>query len=221
MTHMQETITADFHTHSIYSHDSLMTPVQLVNAALQSGLGKVAVTDHNSIRGALEASEIAPEHVIVGEEIMTSSGEILGLYMTDEIPHRLTPQETIERLRKQGAFISISHPFDNHRSLWKLQELIDLIPFVDAMEVFNARCMNNRYNEIANQFAIEHGLLGTVGSDAHSAREVGGVHMILPDFSDAGELRIALKDATMAGRLASPLVHVDSRWAKFVKKIGK
>lgn len=219
MAPMQATITADFHTHSVYSHDSLMTPMQIVKAALQCGLGKVAITDHNSIRGGMEASEIDPDRVIVGEEIMTSSGELLGLYMTEEIPHQLSPQTTIERLRKQGAFISISHPFDNRRSLWKPQELIDLVPHVDAVEIFNARCLNNRCNEVAARFATEHGLFGTVGSDAHSVRELGGVHMTLPDFSDAKELRIALEVATVNGRLASPFVHVDSRWAEFVKKI--
>src|SRR5512143_1731327 len=122
-----ETLRVEFHCHTIFSKDSLTRPEQLVRAARQKGLTRVIVTDHNNIGGALRAKQVDPELIIVGEEIMTDRGEILAAFVTEEIPAGLTPQETIRRLRNQGAFISVSHPFDQFRSGgWKLVDLLEI-----------------------------------------------------------------------------------------------
>lgn len=213
-------LTLEFHCHSIFSKDSLTTPLKLVQAARRKGIDRLVVTDHNTIRGAIEAKKIDPELVVIGEEILTTQGEILAAFVSEEIPAKLQPREAIRRLRDQGAFISVSHPFDERRG-WKEQDLLEIIPFVDAIEVFNARCFLSSYNQRAAEFAHEHHLLGTTGSDAHTVRELGrAVSVLEQDFHNAETLKAALQDAGARTRLSSPLIHATSRFAVTVKKWG-
>src|SRR5512140_1561368 len=94
----------EFHCHTIYSKDSLVKPEALLEACRRKGIDRVVVTDHNSTRGAWAASLLDPQRVIIGEEIMTTRGEILAAYGQEEVPPQLSPEETIARLRQQGAF---------------------------------------------------------------------------------------------------------------------
>src|SRR5512134_2292626 len=149
--------TVEFHCHTIYSKDSLTRPADLVKTCRRKGIDRVIVTDHNSIAGAQAAQALDPELVIVGEEIMTTRGEILAAFVTEEIPKGLSPQETIRRLKEQGAFIGVSHPFDKLRSGgWKEDDLLEILPQVDAIEVFNSRCMDPKFNDEARAFAEKH-----------------------------------------------------------------
>ncbi len=134
-------ISIDFHTHTFASKDSLTTPEKLLAAAKRKGLDRIVITDHNTITGALAAQALDPSRFIVGEEIKTTRGEILAAYVSEAIPAGLTPQETIRRLREQGAFVSVSHPFDVRSGAWALEDLLEIVPLVDAIEVFNARIM--------------------------------------------------------------------------------
>lgn len=214
-----EIIRAEFHCHTIRSKDSLLKPADLVKACKQKGIGRVVITDHNSIRGALEAQQIDPDLVIVGEEIMTSRGEILASFVKEEIPRGLDPQEVITRLREQGAFISVSHPMDRVRSgAWKKEDLDQIIDQVDAIEVFNARCWYSEDNPLALAYANQHHLPGTAGSDAHVAFELGRAVLEIRPFHTANELREYLPDAKMDGRLSSRWVHFTSFWAKMKKR---
>ena len=211
----------EFHCHCIYSKDSLLKPQALVDAARRRGIDRLIVTDHNSTGGALEAQRLAPELVIVGEEIMTSRGELLAAFVREELPPWLDPLQAIRLLREQGAFISVSHPFDNFRGgHWKLPDLLEIAPLVDAIEVFNSRCMDMTPNRAAREFAREHGLAGTVGSDAHTAREVGRATLTLAEFSDADGLRAVIRTAEEETRLSSPAIHLASRYASTLKKLG-
>jgi predicted metal-dependent phosphoesterase TrpH len=111
----------EFHCHIIFSNDSLTRPRDLVDVCRRQGIDRVVVTDHNTIAGARVAQGLDPERVIVGEEIMTTRGEILAAFVTEEIPKWLTPHETIRRLKDQGVFISVLHPFDTLRKGgWRL-----------------------------------------------------------------------------------------------------
>jgi predicted metal-dependent phosphoesterase TrpH len=212
-------LSVDFHCHTCASEDSLTPPASLVKTARQRKLGRLVVTDHNTIAGALEAKALDPELVIVGEEIMTTQGEILAAYVREEVPAGLTPQETIYRLREQGAFISVSHPFDALRSgAWKESDLAAITPLVDAIETFNARCMLAVYNRKAQAFARRHHLPGTAGSDAHARCELGAVRLVLPEFSNPDELRAAIKEGEVRGHLSPFRVHFYSRYAKLRKK---
>ena len=207
-------ITLEFHSHTIFSKDSLSKPEKVLQACQRKGIDRIVITDHNTIQGALVASALDSKRVIIGEEIMTTQGEILAAFVKEEIPPGLTPMQTIERLKEQEAFISVSHPFDQYRGgHWQSSELIKIAPYVDAIETFNARCMTAKANQQALSFAKQHNLAGTAGSDAHAICELGRALMLLPDFDTADELRSLIRQAQFKTRLSSPLIHLYSRYA--------
>lgn len=210
----------EFHCHTDASKDSLTRPEALVAAAQRKGLDRVIVTDHNTTRGARAAQALDPVRIIVGEEIMTTQGEILAAFVTEEIPAGLTPEETLRRLKEQGAFISVSHPFDRQRKGgWLEADLLEILPQVDAIEVFNSRCMSRGYNREALAFAQRHGTAGTVGSDAHAAMELGRAVMLLEPFADADGLRNILRAGRSETRWSPPWYHLISRYASLRKRI--
>jgi predicted metal-dependent phosphoesterase TrpH len=217
---MKKYLRTDFHTHTVFSRDGLTDIPQFIAAARQAGLDRVAVTDHNTLRGALEAAALAPEMIIIGEEIMTTEGELLGYYLQKEISKGLTPEETVARLRDQGAAISVSHPFDRLRhGAWKVDALRRILPAVDAVEGFNARCLFAEDNRRADSFARENKIAATAGSDAHIAYELGAAGLEVPPFHDAATLRAALPQAAVFGRLSPWWVHFFSTYAKWKKRI--
>jgi len=205
----------DFHCHTCASRDSLTTPQKLVAACRRRGLDRVVVADHNTIAGAQAARSLDPERVIVGEEIMTTCGEILAAFVAEEVPRGLPPDEAVRRLRLQGAFISVSHPFDSMRNGgWRLPDLLAILPCVDAIEIFNARCMFDEFNLRAADFAREHGLPGTAGSDGHAAFELGAASLVLPPFDDADGLRKGIGRGRVVGRRSPWWVHLASIYAR-------
>lgn len=213
------TLTLEFHCHTDASKDSLTRPADLIKTARKKGIDRLVITDHNSTRGAVAAHRIDPQLIIMGEEIMTTKGEILAAYVTEEIPAGLSPQETIKILKAQGAFISVSHPFDRLRKGgWLEEDLLEIIHDVDAIEIFNARCMNPLFNVQAQAFAEKHNLAGTVGSDAHAAFEVGTAVMVLEQFEGADGMRNAIRQARYKTRLSPWWVHLFSRYASMRKR---
>lgn len=212
----------EFHSHTYASKDSLTRPADLIKAARRRGLDRLVITDHNSIAGALEAQAIDPQLVIVGEEIMTTKGEILAAFVREEILPFLSPQETIRRLKAQGAFISVSHPFDELRAGgWKESDLLEIIPFVDAIEVYNSRCILPGFNHRAQEFAEKHHLAGTVGSDAHAAFEVGRSVLLLDQFTGPQEMRKVIRGAKFRVKWSPWWFHLASRYASIYKKLRK
>jgi len=217
---MEKWIKVDFHCHTSYSPDSLNRLPQLLNRAKLRGLDRLVITDHNRLDGALAARDMDPEFVIMGEEILTTRGELLAAYVQEEIPRDLPPQKVIELLRQQGAFISVSHPFDPQRG-WDIEDLLDIVDQVDAVEIYNARCLSNIYNLMATEFAQAHGLGGTVGSDSHTPMEVGKVGLELPVFQDAEGLKSVIRSGKVLGKLSPPWVHVLSGTKHKIWKILK
>jgi predicted metal-dependent phosphoesterase TrpH len=217
---MMQFLHVEFHCHTLHSSDSLTPPEDLVNAARHKGIDRIVVTDHNTIAGAREAQALDPELVIIGEEIMTTRGEILAAFVQEEIPPFLSPQETIRCLKEQGAFISVSHPFDEMRKGgWKESELLEILPFVDAIEVYNSRCMFPSFNRRAKEFAEKHNIPGTVGSDAHAAFEVGRSLMLLEQFTGAEGMRQVIRSGVPRVSWSPPWFHLLSRYASARKKV--
>ena len=213
-------VRVEFHCHTIYSKDSLSRPEDLIEICRRRGIDRLAVTDHNTLAGALQAHRLDPERVIMGEEIMTEKGELLAFFVQEEIPKGLPPLEAIRRLRQQDAFISVSHPFDSARNgAWTLANLLEIAPLVDAVETFNSRCAGPQPNQQARAFAAQHHLPGTVGSDAHTLWEVGRATLLVEQFKDAGELRRSIQQA-QARLLPSPFwVHFASTYARIYKRL--
>ena len=210
----------ELHSHTHWSKDCVTKPETILRLCETRRIDKIAITDHNTADGALEMHQFAPERIIVGEEIMTTQGELLGYFMTETVPAGLTPQETIRRLREQGAVISVAHPFDRLRKgAWEEDDLTRIINDVDAIEVFNARCVFPDDNRKAVEYAKRCGVLGTVGSDAHSDVEYGRSVRLLKPFSTPAEFLQALETADAERRYSSLLVHVSSSAAKWAKKL--
>jgi predicted metal-dependent phosphoesterase TrpH len=200
---------ADLHVHTRYSEDSISSPENIVQRCLKVGINCLAVTDHNTISGALEIKRIAPFKVIVSEEILTTQGEIIGYFLTEEIPSRLSPEETVARIKAQGGLACVPHPCDRFRGGSKLRPraLERIMPELDLIEVFNSRTMLLRDSARTIELVKKYGLPCTAGSDAHVVREVGSAYIEIPEFNDAEQFRQALKQGRVYGHRTNPLIH--------------
>lgn len=212
----------ELHCHSRYSFDSLTSPEAIIAACREQGIDRIAITEHNTIAGALAAQQLAPELVIVGEEIKTVEGELIAWFVREEVPRGLSLAETIVRLRDQGAVIGIPHPLDSLRggSALGLEATRRIVEQIDAIEVLNARCMRASDNAAARQLAEERGKLMTAGSDAHSAGEIGTATVLMPPFDDAEGFRASLAVGIIEGGRSSQIVRFYSTYAKVYKRLS-
>jgi len=210
----------DLHVHTCYSGDSFTSLEAVIEACRKRGLGKVAITDHNTMAGALALQEIASDLVIVGEEIKTDVGEIIAYFLEEEVPKGLPVQEAIARVRQQGGLVGVPHPLDRlRREAMGLSHLLSIIEQVDMLEAFNARTTFPSDNRRTLDLARERGLLVTAGSDAHTPWEIGHAYVEMPAFADKDEFLRSLAQGQIVGRLTTPLIHLASTWAKLVKRL--
>jgi predicted metal-dependent phosphoesterase TrpH len=217
----EATARADLHSHSYFSPDSILSPRDLVRRAREAGLTHIAVTDHNTIRGGLEAREIADGvEVIVGEEVRSADGEILGIFLSEEIPRALPGAETIARIKQQGGIVGVPHPFDHLRLALHEQQIMANIDDIDFIEALNSRIVFPTHNKRALEFARRHALPASAASDAHSPREVGRSYVEMPAFSGRDDFLAALREGRLAGRLSSPFIHLVSRYARVAHRLG-
>jgi hypothetical protein len=216
-------IKLDMHTHSEYSPDSRTPLATQARALLAAGIDVVCATDHNTIEGALRLREIARGvRVIVGEEISTRDGEIIGLFLESPIPRDLTGEETIARIRAQGGVVSVPHPFSRNRRYHLRRDALEqLWPLIDCLEVFNAREAFATDNRRAAAFAKERNIPGAAGSDAHRASEIGRAWLEMDDFADQHGFIEALRGGDVHGRLTGSAIHLATRYDVFRKWLGK
>lgn len=210
----------DLHCHTRHSRDSLMTYDALLRRMDRRGMDMVAITDHNTIAGALAFHARAPERILVGEEIKTTCGELIALFLEDEVPPGLSPEETIARVHAQGALVGASHPLDRLRGEALGMENLELIRRkLDFLEVFNARMTFSNDNRLAREMAARWGLPGSAGSDAHAPSEVGRAYVDMPAFDGPQDFLDSLSLGQIGGRLSNPLVHFYSTYAKWHKRL--
>lgn len=211
----------DLHTHTFCSKDSCNRYDRIIDAVRAAGLDGIAVTDHNEFRGAVEMQKQAPFVVIPSEEIKTSAGEIIGLFLREWIPPGLEPLETVARIHEQGGLVYVPHPFDEVRGSRIQHWALDLIrPHIDILEVFNARNALPRFNRRALEYAGEHNLLGGAGSDTHTYGEYGQAYVEIPPFATPQEFLASMRQGTWHGRLSNPLVHARTRLDRTMKILG-
>jgi predicted metal-dependent phosphoesterase TrpH len=197
---MDEEVRVDLHCHTSASYDGKIDPVQLALLARDRGLTHIAITDHEAINGALAARDAAIEGitVIVGEEVRTSEGDLILLYVKELIPAGLSPEETVRLAREQGCLVGLAHPFDFHRpSIGRgaatEEQLRRLANFADYVEVDNGRVRDCAANGRAADFARSHNLPQVAVSDAHQERDIGLTATLLErDIKTAGNLKSAL-----------------------------
>jgi predicted metal-dependent phosphoesterase TrpH len=216
----EKLIRADLHNHTHFSPDSILTPKQFVREAKRRRLDVAAITDHNTIRGALAVRELSDFPIIIGEEIRSEDGEILGLFLSEDIPKGLSGRETIARIKDQGGIAGIPHPFDSLRSALREEVIIALIEKIDFVEGLNARMIFSSQNDKARNFAEVHSLPVSAASDAHSPWEVGHAWVEMPAFEGPGDFIAALRQGKLAGGLSTPFVHLISRYAYLRRALG-
>jgi predicted metal-dependent phosphoesterase TrpH len=215
----------DMHLHSWYSSDSVIDPGLIIRLWKKKHILPL-VCDHNTLAGSKvvfeEITRMSPEiPVILAEEIMTREGEIVGLFLDEEIPTSLSAEETLDRIREQGALSLVPHPFCSYRSSaiqWDtLREIVDR---VDIIEGYNARVLADEENRMARAFATEHHKPVSVGSDAHTSFELGRCFIELPPFTEPMELMEGLKQASIRFRMMHPSIHYLTRVVKMAKGNG-
>jgi predicted metal-dependent phosphoesterase TrpH len=211
---------ADLHIHTKYSMDCQTPLEKIVKRCQELGINCIAIADHGTTEGALEMQKIAPFKVIVAEEILTTQGEIMGMFLKETIPGGITPQEAVRRIREQGGLVNIPHPFETIRGSALKDRFIDEIAAdIDLMEVLNSRSPFPASSNKARAFAEKHGIPGSAGSDAHTVYEIGNAYIEMPEFNNKEEFLKALAQGRIQGKRAGMFVHFYSTWAKVKAKL--
>jgi hypothetical protein len=215
-------ILADLHMHTNWSNDCQTAVPELLEHAEAEGLGAIAITDHNVIGGALEAAELANGReliVIAGEEIKTDAhGEVIGLFLQEEIPRGLSFAETIDAIRAQGGLVYLPHPFDRVHTIPDPATVHRYLADIDVLEVYNARLLFETYNDEALRFARKYGLTMGAGSDAHVLQGVGTGAVRMRAFEGPEEFLISLRSAEIVRRPRSLLYLQSLKWAAQAKE---
>ena len=208
-------IDVDLHMHTEHSHDCAIPVAELLDYAEAIGLGAIAITDHNVFSGALEAVDLARERgltVIPGEEVKTTNGEVIGLFLQEEIPRGMTMEETVAAIREQGGLVYMPHPFDRMHTIPDAPTLHRLLPELDVFEAFNARLLFETYNDEALRFARKYNLTMGAGSDAHVLQGVGTGAVRMRAFETPEEFLLSLRTGEILRR-PKPYLYVQGlKW---------
>ena len=215
-------IVADLHMHTSWSHDCSIEVDELLDHAEAERLGAIAITDHNVFGGALEALELARGRdlvVIPGEEIKTDGqGEVIGLFLEEEIPRGLPFADTVAAIKEQGGVVYVPHPFDRLHSIPEPATLRRHLRDVDVLEVYNARLLFEGYNDEALRFASKYNLLMGAGSDAHVLQGVGTGAVRMRAFDGPEEFLLSLRTAQVLRRPKSLVYLQGLKWVAQAKE---
>jgi len=202
---------ADLHIHTRYSMDCNSSLEQIINRCLELKINCVAIADHGTAEGALKMQAMAPFPVIVAEEILTPHGEIMGMFLKETIPTRISVEEAISYIKAQGGLVCVPHPFGFLRhSALDSNKLEEIVEHIDLVEGLNARALSNRDSAQAKLFANKYGIPQSAGSDAHTSREIGNAYVEMPEFNDRDDFLQALTKGKLCGSISNPLVHFSS-----------
>jgi|SRR5438552_754778 predicted metal-dependent phosphoesterase TrpH len=215
-------IIADLHMHTSWSHDCSIEVDELLDHAEAEGLGAIAVTDHNVFGGALEAVERARGRrlvVIPGEEVKTDGqGEVIGLFLREEIPRGMSFADTVAAIRAQGGLVYVPHPFDRMHAIPDAATLHRHLAEIDVLEVYNARLLFEAYNEEALRFARKYNLTAAAGSDAHVLQGVGTGAVRMRRFSGPEDFLVSLRSAELLRRPKSLAYLQGLKWVAQAKE---
>ena len=215
-------ITIDLHLHTDWSHDCSIPAEDLLDHAEAIGLGGIAVTDHNVFGGALEAVELARTRdlvVIPGEEVKTDNqGEVIGLFLEEEIPRGMSFADTIDAIREQGGLVYLPHPFDRLHAIPDPATIHRHLAEIDVLEVYNARLLRDSFNDEALRFARKYRLLQGAGSDAHVLQGVGTGVVRMRRFDGPEEFLLSLRSAEILRRPKSLAYLQSLKWVAQVKE---
>ena len=211
--------TIDFHTHSIFSPDGGITKKEYEKILAEKRLDAVTITDHHSVEYALYCQRKIGERIIVGEEMTSTAGHVIGLFLTKTIPSGLSLEETIERIHAQEGLVYIPHPFDSARHGIGEENLQTIQGEIDILESFNARIIFRSQNKRAKEFAFAHKIPMGVGSDAHSSSSLGYTFAILPKVPTASSLPKLLEEAVYQTRYLPFLSYFQPKLNRIKKRL--
>jgi predicted metal-dependent phosphoesterase TrpH/glycosyltransferase involved in cell wall biosynthesis len=218
----RDSIVVDLHMHTSWSNDCSIEVPELIEHAEAEGLGAIAITDHNVFGGALEAVEQARDRdliVIPGEEVKSDGqGEVIGLFLEEEIPRGLSFADTIAAIREQGGLVYLPHPFDRLHAIPDPATLHRHLPEIDVFEIYNARLLFETYNDEALRFARKYGLVAGAGSDAHVLQGVGTGAVRMRRFDGPEEFLLSLRSAEVLRRPKSLAYLQSLKWVAQVKE---
>jgi predicted metal-dependent phosphoesterase TrpH len=194
-------VRVDMHSHTMWSGDSTTTPDEIAAAVAEAGIDVLCITDHNAIKGAVELVDRLPCRVVVGEELRTHAGEVIGLFLGERIPIGANPVDAARAIRDQGGIVYIPHPYDPMRRNITETALDALIAegMVDAIEVINAKTSLRSLNERAATTAALYGLAAGAGSDAHVPDAIGAAYVEMPDFDGPTDFLAKLRLGRVVG----------------------
>jgi predicted metal-dependent phosphoesterase TrpH len=194
-------VRVDFHMHTMWSGDATTTPDELREAVEATGIDVLCITDHGTVNGAIALADELPCRVVVGQEVRSWAGEIIGLFLSERLPYGLPPGDAVAAIRDQGGLVYVPHPFDPMRHCLKADVLAQLAAdgLLDALEVFNSKTTLAHLNEQAAAFALEHDLPGGAGSDAHVPSAIGAAFVEMPDFAGPSDFLAALRKGHLRG----------------------
>ena len=194
-------VRVDFHSHTMWSGDCTTTPDELEEAVAASGIDVLCITDHNTINGARELADRLPCRVVVGEEVRTHAGEIIGLFLGERLVHGQRAEQAAAAIRDQGGLVYVPHPFDPVRHCMAEGAMRELAEdgLLDAVEVFNAKVSLQHLNDRAAAFAAEFDLPGGAGSDAHVPEAIGAAYLEMPDFDGPASFLESMRRGRVVG----------------------
>ena len=215
-------ITCDLHMHTSWSHDCSIQVEELLDHAETIGLGAIAVTDHNRLGGAQVAVELVRNRgltVIPGEEVKTDTqGEVIGLFLHEEIPRGLSFADTIAAIRAQDGLVYLPHPFDRRHAIPDARTLHRHLADIDVFEVYNARLIRESFNDEALRFARKYDLTMGAGSDAHVLLGVGAGAVKMRAFDGPEDFLVSLRGAEILRHPKSLIVQQVQKWAAQAKE---
>lgn len=172
------------HVHTSYSACSESTVPEIARYCRDHGIQAIGITDHNDTAGALDLRQQAPDlNVIIGEEVSTRDGEVVGLFLTRTIPAGLTALQTCQEIKRQGGLVYLPHPFDRFKvNRVRRRHLARILDLVDIVEIHNSKASLGIYNTRARRFAQMHGKIGAVGSDSHYIGSIGAAINVMDPF---------------------------------------
>lgn len=207
------------HVHTNYSACSESPVEEIAEYCRRHDIGAIAITDHNSIDGALQLREVAPGlQVIIGEEISTRQGEVVGLFLKDEILADLDLRPTCEQIKAQGGLVYVPHPFDKFKThRVRSRHLEAILDLVDIIEVFNGKISLGIYNARALAYAARVNKVGAVGSDSHYVTSIDSAINVMDPFTGPEDFCEKLARAEFETRSGSLLY---TWWVRARKLFG-
>lgn len=222
-------IRAEFHVHTRFSKDSILNKFLILIMCKIKKIKLISITDHNEVKGAIEYQRFLRKfgiEVIIGEEIMTDSGEIIGLFIKNKIEPFQTPEETIKQIRKQNGIVYLPHPYDEkrHKTVLKEEKQIKLQKQFDFIEIHNGRNISDKYSEMQQSIQEKLGITPIIGSDAHTFIEIGRNYVEI-EYTNIenfkSNMKNIIKKSNFRKKKCIKISHTITKFARVIKMIEK